>query len=474
MIIIKKYYQENNLEKIFTNIPAPIKEIARILNTEGFQCFLVGGAVRDSIMGFTPKEYDIATNAKPEDVQRIFKYTIPTGIKHGTILVILDDMHVEITTFRSDGNYSDGRHPDKVEYTASIEDDLPRRDLTINAMAYNILDGNLIDMFDGMKDIKNKIIRSVGNPYERFTEDGLRIMRAIRFATRLNFNIEKETFDAICHSTGMLTSIAYERIREEFNGILISDNPFRGIELLRKTGILALIMPELMQGFGVAQNRFHKYDVYYHILHTIQAVEPLETEELTLLVRLAALFHDIAKPMVQKKVSKQEEPVYYNHEVVGANVAKKVMRRLKYSNAEIDFVTLLVRQHMFYYQDEWTDGAVRRFMKAVGIENIKPLLKLREADRLGSGNRKDKESKAIPKLLARIDKIIEEENAITVKDLKINGNDLMKEFNLKPGPIVGKILNYLLDLILDEPSLNDKEKLIEKTKLFLESNNLNN
>ena len=462
------------MDKIFTNIPAPIKEIARILNTESFQCFLVGGAVRDSIMGFTPKEYDIATNAKPEDVQRIFKYTIPTGIKHGTILVILDDMHVEITTFRSDGNYSDGRHPDKVEYTASIEDDLPRRDLTINAMAYNILDGNLIDMFDGMKDIKNKIIRSVGNPYERFTEDGLRIMRAIRFATRLNFNIEKETFDAICHSTGMLTSIAYERIREEFNGILISDNPFRGIELLRKTGILALIMPELMQGFGVAQNRFHKYDVYYHILHTIQSVEPLETEEMTLLVRLAALFHDIAKPMVQKKVSKQEEPVYYNHEVVGANVAKKVMRRLKYSNAEIDFVTLLVRQHMFYYQDEWTDGAVRRFMKAVGIENIKPLLKLREADRLGSGNRKDKESKAIPKLLARIDKIIEEENAITVKDLKINGNDLMKEFNLKPGPIVGKILNYLLDLILDEPSLNDKEKLMEKTKLFLESNNLNN
>ena len=462
------------MEKIFTDIPAQVKEIARILNMEGFQCFLVGGSVRDFIMGFTPKEYDIATDAKPEDVQRIFKYTIPTGIKHGTVLVILDDMHVEITTFRSDGNYSDGRHPDRVEYTASIEDDLPRRDLTINAMAYNVLDGALIDMFDGMKDIKNKIIRSVGNPYERFTEDGLRIMRAIRFATKLNFNIEKETFDAICRSTGMLASIAYERIREEFNGILISDNPFRGIELLRKTGILALIMPELMQGFGVSQNKFHKYDVYYHILHTIQAVEPLETEELTLLVRLAALFHDIAKPMVQKKVSKQEEPVYYNHEVVGANVAKKIMKRLKYSNAEIDFVALLVRQHMFYYQDEWTDGAVRRFMKAVGIENIKPLLKLREADRLGSGNRKDKESKAIPKLLARIDKIIKEENAITVKDLKINGNDLMNEFNLKPGPIIGKILNYLLDLILDEPNLNDKEKLIEKTRFFLESNNLNN
>ena len=408
------------MKKIFTNIPHAVKEIARILHIEGFKCFLVGGAVRDSIMGITPHEYDITTDAKPEDVQRMFKYTVPTGIKHGTVLV------------------------------------------------------TLIDMFDGMKDIKRKIVRSVGNPYERFSEDGLRIMRAIRFATKLNFDIEKETFEAICHSTGMLASIASERIREEFNGILLSNNPFRGIELLRKTGVLPLIMPELMQGFGVNQNKFHKYDVYYHILHTIQAVEPLENDQLTLLVRLAALFHDIAKPMVQKKVSKQDDPVYYNHEVVGSSVAKKIMKRLKYSNAEIEFVTLLVRQHMFYYQDEWTDGAVRRFMRAVGVENIKPLLKLREADRIGSGNRKDKESKAIPKLLARIDKIIEAENAITVKDLKIDGNDLIREFNLKQGPMIGKILNYLLDLILDEPDLNEKDILIEKTRIFLESNNINN
>ena len=414
------------MKKIFTDIPHPIKEIARILHIEGFQCFLVGGAVRDAVMGITPHEYDITTDAKPEDVQRIFKYTVPTGIKHGTILVIIEDMHVEITTFRSDGNYSDGRHPDNVEYASSIEDDLPRRDLTIN----------------------------------------------IRFATKLNFEIEKETFEAITHSTGMLASIAAERIREEFNGILLSSNPFRGLELLRKTGVLSLILPELMQGYGVTQNKFHKYDVYYHILHTIQSVEPLETEELTLLVRLAALFHDIAKPMVQKKVSKQDDPVYYNHEVVGAKVAKNVMKRLKYSNSEIDFVTLLVRQHMFYYQDEWTDGAVRRFMRAIGVENIKPLLRLREADRLGSGHRKDKESKAIPKLLARIDKIIEEENAITVKDLKIDGNDLINEFHLKPSPLIGKILNYLLDLILDEPELNNREFLLEKTRNFLESNNI--
>lgn len=456
----------------FKDIPYAIKEIARILHIEGFGCYLVGGAVRDMLRGFTPHEYDITTNAKPTEVQRIFKHTVPTGIKHGTILVILDNMHVEITTFRNDGNYSDGRHPDSIEYASNIEDDLPRRDLTINAMAYDILSGKLIDMFDGMGDLKRKLIRSVGNPYERFQEDGLRVMRAVRFASKLNFEIEKQTFEAICRSTGMLASIASERIRVEFNGIMVSDDPFRGIELMRKTGILALILPELMQGFGVEQNKFHKYDVYYHILYTVQAVEKQETEELTLLVRLAALFHDIAKPMVQKNVSKQEEPVYYNHEVVGASVAKRIMKRLKYSNVEIDFVTLLVRQHMFYYQDEWTDGAVRRFMKAVGVENIKPLLKLREADRIGSGKRKDKESSAIPKLLSRIDKIIEEENAITVKDLHINGDQIMKEFGLKPGPSIGKILNYLLDLILDDPSLNDYDKLIEKTRVFLDTNNV--
>lgn len=460
------------MNKTFSDIPYAIKEIARILHIEGFGCYLVGGAVRDTLRGVTPHEYDITTDAKPEEVQRIFKHTIPTGIKHGTILVIIDNMHVEITTFRNDGNYSDGRHPDNVEYASSIEDDLPRRDLTINAMAYDILSGKLIDMFDGIGDLKRKLVRSVGNPYERFQEDGLRVMRAVRFATKLNFEIEKQTFDAICRSTGMLASIAAERIREEFNGIIVSDNPFRGLELMRKTGILALVLPELMQGYGVEQNKYHKYDVYYHILYTIQAVEPLENEELTLLVRLAALFHDIAKPMVQKNVSKQEDPVYYNHEVVGASVAKRIMKRLKYSNAEIDFVMLLVRQHMFYYQDEWTDGAVRRFMKSVGVDNIKPLLKLREADRIGSGKRKDKESSAIPKLVSRIDKIIEEENAITVRDLKINGDEIMKEFNLKPSPLIGKILNYLLDLILDDPLLNEYDQLIQKTKVFLEVNHI--
>ncbi len=459
-------------EKVFKYIPKPIIKISEILKKEGFKSYLVGGSVRDSIMGKEPKEYDITTDATPEDVQRIFKHTVPTGIKHGTILVILDNMQVEVTTFRNDGKYTDGRHPDYVKYAKTIEEDLPRRDLTINALAYDVLEDELIDMFNGVADIKNKTIRAVGNAYERFTEDGLRVMRAIRFATRFDFEIEKETFEAVCASINMLYSISSERIRDEFNGILISDNPFRGLELLRESGILDFILPELMKGYGVMQNKYHKYDVYYHILHTVQAVERVDSEEMTLLIRLAALFHDIAKPIVQKKIDKQEDPVYYNHEVVGANVCKRVMKRFKYSNNEINFVSLLVRQHMFYYQDEWTDGAVRRFMNAVGIENIRPLLKLREADRIASGNRKDRESKAIPKLLARIEKIIEAQNAITVKDLKINGNDLIETFNFRQGPIIGKILNYLLDLILDDPNLNDRELLLERAKIFIESNNI--
>lgn len=415
----------------------------------------------------------MATDAIPDVVQNIFKHTIPTGIKHGTVLVILNGMHVEVTTFRSDGDYSDGRRPDSVKYAKTIEEDLLRRDFTINAMAYDILSDNLIDLFDGKNDLKNKIVRAVRNPTERFNEDGLRVMRAIRFATKLEFEIEAETFAALRDRNSMLKHVAYERIREEFNGILLSDNPFRGMEIMRVTGVLDLILPELVVCYGVDQNKYHKYDVYYHILHTLQSVEKLESKEETLILKLAALFHDIAKPIVQKNVTKKEEAVYYNHEIVGASVARRVMKRFKYSNNEIDSVILLVKQHMFYYQDEWTDGAVRRFMRSVGLENIKPLLKLREADRIGSGKRKDKESRAIPKLLNRIEKQIEAENAITVRDLHINGSDLMTEFQLRPSPFIGELLNYLLELILDDPSLNEYDMLSNMSKQYIEESKKN-
>lgn len=438
----------------------------------GYKSYLVGGSIRDILMGVTPLEYDIATDAIPSVVQQLFNRTVPTGIKHGTVLVIFDGMQVEITTFRSDGDYSDGRHPDIVEYASTVEEDLPRRDLTINALAYDILNCNLIDMFDGIGDIERKIIRCVGNPLDRYKEDGLRVMRTVRFATKLGFEIEKNTFNALKESIYMLNCVAYERIRDEFNKILISNNPFNGFEIMRETGILEYILPELLYCYGALQNKYHKYDVYYHTLYTIANTEYFETDDMTLTLRLAALFHDIAKPIVQKKVFNKDEPVFYNHDIVGASVTKKIMRRFKYSNSQIALVSLLVKQHMFYYQDEWTDGAVRRFIKSIGVENIRMLLKLREADRLGSGKRKDKESSAIPKLLERVDKIIEAENAITVKDLYIDGHDIIKKFNLVSGPIIGEILNYLLELILDNPHLNDYNILLKEAQNYIENKNI--
>ncbi len=368
-------------------IPNQIQKISNILNEAGFQCFLVGGALRDYKLGKKPKEFDLATDALPEDVISLFKHTVPTGIKHGTVLVIMGDLDVEVTTFRADGQYSDGRRPDSVSYSKTIEEDLSRRDFTINAMALNLETFKFVDLFNGQQDLENKIVRTVGIASERFREDGLRIMRAIRFASKLDFEIQKDTYEAIFNCTDMLKFVASERIRDEFNGILLSDNAFMGIEILRKTNILELIIPELMEGYGLEQNKYHKYDIYYHNLHTLEAVEKEDDEHLTLLIKLAALFHDIAKPFVKKKIEKHNDDVYYNHEVVGAAITKKIMRRLKYSNSDIDFVTLLIRHHMFYYQSDWTDGAVRRFMRSVGIPNIRALLKLREADRIGSGRK---------------------------------------------------------------------------------------
>ncbi len=456
-------------------VPKTIKKIASKLKEHGFACYLVGGAIRDYSMGHTPHEFDLASNARPEDVVSIFKHTVPTGIKHGTILVLLDSMQVEVTTFRADGEYLDGRRPESVSYSDTIEEDLSRRDFTINAMALNLDDYSFVDLYDGQKDLDSKVIKTVGEATQRFREDGLRIMRAVRFASRFSFDIEMQTYEAMKSCIDMLTHISSERIRDEFNGILLSDNPFLGIEMLREIGALEIIIPELLKGYGVEQNKYHKYDIYYHNLHSLKAVERYidndgnYDENMTLIIKLAALFHDIAKPVVKKQVENKSADVYYNHEVVGAAIAKKIMRRLKYSNDEINFVALLIRHHMFYYEEDWTDGAVRRFMRSVGLENVAPLLKLREADRMGSGKKQSRTNSAMARLLERIDKIIEEENAITVKDLKINGDIIIAEFGLKQGRFIGQLLNHLLEIILDEPESNEYEILYKKAKDYIET-----
>ncbi|MBI4977388.1 MAG: HD domain-containing protein [Spirochaetes bacterium] len=458
----------SSYEKIDIPIPPALTGIAETFAKRGKQCFLVGGALRDTMLGIPVHEYDLASNAHPKEVMSFFRHTVPTGIEHGTVLVIDGGMEVEVTTFRSDGAYTDGRRPDTVQYADTIEEDVSRRDFTINALAYNLATRDFIDLFGGIQDMHKKIIRTVGDPYERFSEDGLRVMRACRFAAKLGFTIEEETFKAIGASLTTFSKVAAERMRDELDGILLSGNLFIGIELMRTSGMLSIVLPELVEGFGVKQNRFHAYDVYYHNLHSAAAVPQQEDERATRLIRLAALLHDVAKPRTQRKVEKQKDLVYYNHEVVGSSMARRVMKRLKYSRAETEFVEHLIRHHMFYYQDEWTDAAVRRFMNTVGMDNIRSLLTLREADRIGNGKKKRGESEAIPKLLRRIDKIIEDENAITVKDLAVNGNDIMVAFKLHPGPIIGMVLTHCLDLILEEPSLNTKEILLEKARLFLE------
>jgi len=450
-------------------IPNYVSSIAKILNINGYEAWLVGGSVRDLIIQKPAFDYDIATDAPPETVMSIFKRAIPTGIKHGTITVLTNNHKVEITTFREDGKYSDGRRPDKITYAKSIYEDISRRDFTINGIAYNLITKELVDPYNGQIDIKKRIIRTIGDPIARFTEDGLRPYRACRFSSQLSFSIDKNTLNAIPECLETASKVSPERIRDEFLKILQSEKPSIGIELLRISGLLNLFIPELITGYGINQNKYHRYDIYYHNLYSADA-GPKDKY----IIRIAALFHDIGKYYAKKEIEEgqgKSKSVFYNHEIIGAGITKKIMRRLKFSNNEIKTVAHLIRNHMFHYTNQWTDGAVRRFLRKVGKDNLDLLFELRRADRIGNGLKRG-ESASVRNLKKRIDKIIEEQNAIKVKDLTINGYDIMNEFQLKPGPIIGKILNSLLEEILDDPSKNTKEMLLSIAGEILVKENL--
>jgi tRNA nucleotidyltransferase (CCA-adding enzyme) len=434
-------------------VPKYVIETAKSLSRHGHEAWVVGGSVRDLIIGKPAYDYDIATDAHPEEVMGIFRRAIPTGIRHGTVTILKGGHQVEVTTFRSDGKYSDKRRPDNVTYASTIYEDLARRDFTINGIAYNPITGVRVDPYNGTGDIGKKIIRTIGDPVERFREDGLRPFRACRFAAQLEFTIEQNTFLAISHCLDTTSEISMERIRDEFLKILGSRQPSIGIDLMRKCGLLEQVAPELLTGLGVKQNRFHRYDIYYHNLYSCDAAFPEDYR-----IRLAALFHDIGKYHV-KKDTQEGQSVFYNHEIIGAGITKRVMRRMKFSNSDIRTVVHLIRNHMFHYTRQWTDGAVRRFIRKVGLENLEALFELRRADRIGNGLKRG-ESNAVRNLKERIEKVLEAENAITVKDLAVNGHDIMREFNLEPGPIIGRILSQLLEEILDDPEKNTPETLI--------------
>ncbi len=436
-------------------IPEGALKIVRTLKENGRKAFLVGGCVRDLLLGIPVEEWDITTSATPQEVTDLFSRVIPTGIDYGTVTVLLEDGQYEVTTFRSDEKYIDGRHPSNVVFTDDIHKDLSRRDFTINAFALEPETGEFIDDFNGQLDLKKKQIRTVGNPVERFSEDGLRPIRACRFAAKLEFEIEKETFAAISMTLEITRKVAPERVHDEIVKILSARRPSIGFELMRKSGLLRLIIPELEDCYGVKQPpKYHKYDVYWHSLYSCDAAPKEST-----ILRLAALLHDIAKPLCKVGYT------YYNHDRVGTNLAEAILKRLKFSNAEIKKITNLISHHMFNYTSDWSDAAVRRFIRRIGgIENVRDLFALRHSD--AKGMEKEIESEYLVELQKRIDKIVEEENALNISDLKVDGNDVMRVLSIPAGPKVGKVLHFLLEKVLDDPGLNERETLLELIKSY--------
>ncbi len=425
------------------------------LKKSGFEAYAVGGCVRDFLINKEPKDWDIATSALPEEIQKIFPKNFYEN-KFGTVTVFVDLFQMEITTYRVDQKYSDKRHPDSVKYTKSLKEDLKRRDFTINAMALGA-DGKIIDLFGGQRDLKEKLIRAVGDPEERFKEDALRLMRAVRFASQLDFPIEGETEKIIRKLSGNIDYISKERIRDELIKIVLSDHPKYGFDLMVKLNILNYVMPETLAGVGVEQNKHHIYDVYEH---NTRALQYTADQKYSLEVRLSALFHDVAKP--QTKRGKGYNATFYNHDIVGAKITKKIMKRLKFSNKEIDKISLLVKYHLFYYNvGEVTDSSVRRLVVKVGLENIEDLIKVRFADRIGSGT-----PKAEPYKLRHFRYMVNKvsKDPVSVKMLKIKGDEVIKLLNIKPGPKVGLLLNALLSEVLDDPNRNKKEYLEKKVK----------
>ncbi len=471
--------------EVSLSLPFYVQKVARILAKEGYKCYLVGGALRDVVVGVQPEDYDLATDAKPEVMLKIFPKSVSTGAQFGMVTALIPDEHgeifeVQVTTFRSEENYVDGRWPSKVVFIDDLDKDLGRRDFTFNAMALDLahtsLDGSeqersftLHDPFGGIRDLGLKVVRAVGTPLERFKEDGLRAFKACRMASQLQFNMEEDTFNAIKEALPVARMVSMERIRDEFVKMLMhSSKPSVGIDLMRRTGLLEIFLPELVDCYGVEQKVFHADDVYWHSLKTCDVAPDR--------IKLAALFHDIAKP---HKCTGDGH--FYGHDVEGEKMTREIMKRMKFSKNEIERTAILVRNHMFFFphaqegmsqeeiekinEKEWSDSAVRRFISRVGEENIDDLFQLRIADAT-SNPKAAFESREIEHLQGRISEVRQKDMALKITDLDITGEDIVN-LGIPKGPEVGKILNYLLDEVLEDPLVNTKEKLIFLTKEYV-------
>ncbi len=468
-------------------VPKYVTHVTDTLQNKGFEAYIVGGCVRDLIIGREPRDWDVTTNAKPDEVQSLFEKTVYEN-RFGTVAVcIIKDLVdkndtndsknpadtqdsaetkglakekyniVEVTTYRKEAGYTDNRHPDTIEYATKLEEDLERRDFTINAMAYDISKGQLKDIYGGLKDIEDKIIRTVGKPDERFSEDSLRILRAIRFSCELGFAVSYETLEAISRHSSNLKGVSAERIRDEFVKIVMSSDPMSGIAMMVKLGVNKYVVPELEEGVGCEQKGEHIYDVFEHILH---ALGHSAEKNWPLDIRLSALFHDIGKPPTRRwdatKAGGKGKYTFFGHEVVGARTVKKIMERLKFSREMIEKVSKLVRYHMFFSDTETiTLSAVRRTIVNVGRENIWDLMKVRECDRVGMKKRE------APFRLRKYHAMIEEalRAPTSVGMLKIDGKFLIETLHMKPGPRMGWILNALLEECLEDDAKNETGNL---------------
>jgi tRNA nucleotidyltransferase (CCA-adding enzyme) len=444
-------------------IPTDVIGLCRRLHTAGHQAHLVGGGIRDLLLGRQPADFDVATSARPEEVVALFgsTFAIPTGLQHGTVTVLVGPgaarLPVEVTTFRGEGAYLDGRRPSSVTYVSSLDEDLSRRDFTMNAVGYDPLTDTLTDPFDGFGDLSRRLVRAVGDPVQRFREDGLRPMRAVRQATQLGFTIDPPTLAAIGATLDVFRKVSAERIRDELLKLLAAPVPSRGLELMRVTGLLGEVLPELLEGVGVTQNRFHKHDVFGH---TLSVVDHTHGQPDTLaIVRLGALLHDVGKPRArQPREGAPGEFSFFKHEYVGADMAEAIARRLKLSVADRDRVVGMVAHHMFFYSPDWTDGTVRRFVRRVGSDALPGLFALREGDIAGRGFGEDPEVE-LGELRRRIAQVATADAALRVTDLAIDGKDVMRVLGVAPGRLIGVVLERLLELVLDDPSLNDRAQL---------------
>jgi tRNA nucleotidyltransferase (CCA-adding enzyme) len=444
-----------------TSIPRDVFDLCERLRSAGKRAWIVGGCVRDLLAGRSISDWDIATDARPKELLRIFPRAIPTGIEHGTVTVLVGGQSYEVTTLRGEGSYSDGRHPDWVEFVDDITADLARRDFTLNAIAVDPVTGNLIDPFGGRSDLQKGLLRAVGDPKERFAEDGLRVLRAARFVATLELTLDPDTESAIGQTLDTYRRVAAERVRDEWVKTMKARLPSRAFEVMQRTGILGVTCPELLEGVGMEQNQWHAFDVWRHGLECMDACvgDPV--------LRIAALLHDVGKPRTRARSETGGDYTFYDHDRVGAEIAEPIAARLRFSNDDRARIVTLVRHHLFHYSG-WADSAVRRWVRRVGPDRVEDLYVLNAADARAKGRPHEADLDALAQLKAHVARVLAEGAALSTRDLKVNGHDLMRELSIRPGRAIGQILDALLEAVTNDPSANEPEALIALARILLE------